>query len=149
MLNVLPSKEPFHTCDSMYSLFLAMETQNWESDVTISAVLSVFGCLLFQICFHPVCLQILHIKIILWELTDTGRPEKESKLRMTEGADKRQSAGESKAWGIRSDLSGMCLISMCLQACSRARAGKFSEQVHLDSLHCFSHAGRKGEKNIA
>lgn len=82
---------------SRYNLFLAMETQNWEADVTISALLSVFSLLLSQICFQPVCLQILLPKIILCEVTGTQGPEKESKLRMTEGADERQSAGESKA----------------------------------------------------
>lgn len=74
-----------------------METQNWEADVTISALLSVFSLLLSQICFQPVCLQMLLPKIILCEVTGTPGPEKESKLRMTEGADERQSAGESKA----------------------------------------------------
>lgn len=74
-----------------------METQNWEADVTISAVLSVFSFLLFQICFQPVCLQILLPKIILCELTGTQGPGKASELRLTEGADERQSAGESKA----------------------------------------------------
>lgn len=71
-----------------------METQIWESDVIISAVLSAFGFLLFQITFHPVCLQIVLIKIILCEVTATLRPEEESELRMTEGAGKRQSAEE-------------------------------------------------------
>lgn len=40
----------------------------------------------------------------------------------------------------------MCLIILCLQACSRARAGKFTEQVHFISLCCFSHIGKKKVK---
>lgn len=71
ILNILPSREPFYTSDGMYSLFLAMKTQNWESDVTISAVPSVFSFLLLQISFHPVCLQIHLIKIILCEVIGT------------------------------------------------------------------------------